>query len=110
MEGLRSMQTVITYEQQELHRSGRRIRQDARPEHVGYQDTGCVMSPTCLRCPLERCRYDQPGGVRKLRATDRDETLRRFYDEGSSIEALASQYSLSRRSVFRILAKGASES
>ena len=104
------MQTIITYEQQELHKSGRKIRQDARPEHMDYQDAGCVLSPTCLRCPLERCRYDQAGGVRKLRMTDRDETLRRFYDEGSSIEALAAQYSLSRRSVFRILAKNGGRS
>jgi hypothetical protein len=99
------MQT-ITYEQQELRQDGRKMRRDARPDHVGYQDTGCVLSPSCLRCPLERCRYDQPGGVRKLRATDRDETLRRFYDEGTSIDALAARYDLSRRSVFRILAKG----
>ncbi len=100
------MQTIMTYEQQELHGSGRKIRQDALPEHMGYQDGGCVMSPTCLRCPLVRCRYDQPGGVRKLRMTDRDETLRRFHDEGTPVDALAVQYGLSRRSVFRILAKG----
>jgi len=23
-------------------------------------DTGCEVSPTCLHCPLEECRYDNP--------------------------------------------------
>lgn len=98
------MQTIM-YERQELRPDGRKLRQDALAERLGYQDTGCVMSPTCLRCPLERCRYDQPGGVRKLRATDRDDALRRFYDEGTSIDALSARYGISRRSVFRILAR-----
>ena len=98
---------TMTYEQQELHAGGRKIRKDVMVENVPYQDTGCVMAPACLRCPLERCRDDSPGGARKLLAGDRDETLRRFHDEGAPIDALASRYDLSRRSVFRILAKSA---
>jgi len=94
-----------TYEQQELHTTGRKIRHDALPEHVGYEDTGCELSSTCLRCPLERCRYDQQGGVRRLRQSGRDETLRRFYKEGVHVDTLAATYGLTRRSVFRILAE-----
>jgi hypothetical protein len=25
-----------------------------------YRDTGCEHSPTCLSCPLARCKYDRP--------------------------------------------------
>jgi hypothetical protein len=98
-------QTTVHYEQPQRHDNGRKIRQDALPEHLDYNDGGCELAPSCLRCPLEVCRYDQPGGARVLRQTDRDDRLRRFHAEGSSIDALASQYRLSRRSVFRVLAK-----
>ncbi len=90
---------------QEQHDNGRKIRQDALPEHIGYDDGGCELAPSCLRCPLEVCRYDQKGGARRLLETARNGTLLRFYEEGSSIDALAAQYRLTRRSVFRILAK-----
>jgi Helix-turn-helix domain of resolvase len=97
---------AITYERAERHVGGRKIRRDALPEHWDFEDGGCELAPACLRCPLEICRYDQPGGARVLRQTDRNETLRRFRAEGSSIDELALQYNLTRRSVFRILAKG----
>jgi transposase-like protein len=82
------------------------VRADALPEHLEYHDGGCSVSPTCLRCPLERCRYDEPGGVRTLLQRPRDEAVLRFRDEGLGINALAKQFGISRRSVFRILARG----
>ena len=90
---------------EQLHDNGRKIREDALPEHLAYNDGGCELAPACLRCPLEVCRHDQRGGARRLRQTARDETLLRFYEEGLSIDALAGRYRLTRRSVFRILAK-----
>jgi len=30
------------------------------PEHSDYEDTGCELSPSCLRCPLAICKYDDP--------------------------------------------------
>jgi hypothetical protein len=85
--------------------NGRRVRSDALPEHVEYRDTGCELAPSCVRCPLVRCRYDEPGGARKLLLGSRDETLRRRRrEDGVAIEALAVEFGLSRRSVFRILA------
>ncbi len=87
--------------------NGRRVRSDALPEHVEYRDTGCELAPICVRCPLVRCRYDEPGGARKLLLGSRDETLRRRRREDRvPIEALATEFGLSRRSVFRILAGG----
>lgn len=88
------------------HPNGRKVRSDALPEHVAYQDGGCALAPCCLRCPLERCRYDEPGGARKLLQGPRDEAVRRSREEGVGIDALAAEFGLSRRSVFRILARG----
>ena len=31
---------------------------DMLPEHFPYRDDGCDVSPSCLRCPLPRCKYD----------------------------------------------------
>ena len=28
-----------------------------------YSDDGCEYSSSCLRCPLPRCRYDDPVGA-----------------------------------------------
>ena len=82
-----------------------RPRQDALPEHVRYRDEGCDIFESCLRCPLPRCRYDVPGGVRTLLNRARDREIRRLRDETAlSIEAIAARFHVSRRTVFRVLA------
>jgi hypothetical protein len=86
-------------------RHGRRMRTDSLPEHVGYRDTGCELSPSCLRCPLERCRYDLPGGVRTIERAPLDAELRRRRSEGVPINSLVEEFGISRRSVFRSLAR-----
>jgi hypothetical protein len=88
------------------HPNGRKVRSDALPEHVEYRDAGCELAPCCVRCPLVRCRYDEPGGARALRQGSRDEAVRCRREEGVGIDALAAEFGLSRRSVFRILARG----
>ena len=82
------------------------VRKDTLPEHTEYRDTGCGISPSCLRCPLSRCQYDEPGGTRRLVADARDREialLRRRHR--APIMLLARTYGLSRRSIFRILAE-----
>src|SRR3972149_1182810 len=81
------------------HANGRKVRSDALPEYLDYRDGGCEMAPTCLRCPLERCRYDAPGGARTLVLGARDEEVRRRRVEGTGIDTLAAAFGLSRRSV-----------
>ena len=90
----------------ECHPDGRKVRSDALPEYLSYRDQGCDLAPSCLRCPLVRCRYDEPGGARKLLQGPRDEAVWYRRGEGVGIDALAQEFSLSRRSVFRILARG----
>ena len=94
----------------ERHSNGRKIRSDALPEHLDYRDGGCELSPSCLRCPLVRCRYDEPGGARKLQQLSRDTAVQVHRQEGVGIDALAAEFDISRRSVFRSLARGRVES
>ena len=75
-------------------------------EDVDYRDEGCDLSPSCLNCPLPRCRYDEPGGSRQLAKGPRDrEVVRRRREEGASIAELARSFGLSKRTVHRIVRK-----
>jgi len=81
-------------------------RKDALPENTHYIDSGCDLHPSCLSCPLVRCRYDEPGGARRLFSDERDHrivTLQR--EEELSIDLLAQRFGVSRRTVFRVLAR-----
>ena len=101
---------MVTVATAERHSNGRKIRSDALPEHLHYRDGGCELSPSCLRCPLVRCRYDEPGGARKLQQLSRDAAVQVRRQEGVGIDALAAEFAISRRSVFRSLARGRAES
>ena len=81
-------------------------RRDALPEHTQYADTGCDVHPRCLTCPLVRCRYDEPGGARKLFSEDRDRAIVSLQREGVPVDAIALRFGVSRRTVFRALARG----
>ena len=100
------MRTGAIAEAEPRHATGRKVRMDALPEHLEYRDSGCDLAPDCLRCPLVRCRHDQPGGARALFQSSRDKAVLLRREEGVGIDALAHEFTLSRRSVFRILAKG----
>ena len=79
-------------------------RIDALPEHVDYADTGCDLYPSCLRCPLPRCRYDDPGGAAAMLRTGRDASILRLAGEaGMTVDNLARMFGLSRRTIFRVL-------
>jgi len=88
------------------HANGRKVRSDALPEQIAFRDGGCELAPSCLRCPLARCRYDEPGGAQALLRGPRDDAVQRRRAEGVAIDALAEEFGISRRSVFRILARG----
>jgi hypothetical protein len=89
--------------------SERRVRQDALPEFTRYRDEGCDLYPSCLTCPLPRCRYDKPGGARAILNLRRDREIRRLRRrQGLPVDMLARRYGVSRRTVFRILRKGRS--
>lgn len=81
----------------------RRVRSDALPEQVDYRDDGCDIHPHCLTCPLPRCRYDEPGGLRAMLNAYRDQQIVALRSDGAPVDQIAERYSLSRRTVFRIL-------
>jgi hypothetical protein len=82
----------------------RPARCDALPEHTDYADTGCEIAPSCLNCPLPKCRYDMPGGLAAMLRSTRDvaiaDAVRR---RQLPIDDVAAMFGLSRRSVFRAL-------
>jgi hypothetical protein len=80
-----------------------RIRSDILPEQTKYRDEGCDIHPSCLTCPLERCRYEEPGGLRGLINAHRDKQMIQMRMEGMGVDDLAGKFGVSRRTVFRII-------
>jgi hypothetical protein len=82
----------------------RPARIDALPEYVDYEDRGCDLYPSCLHCPLPKCRYEEPGGAAAMLRTGRDASIIRLAErDGVSIDRLAEMFGLSRRTIFRVL-------
>ncbi|MCH8919476.1 MAG: helix-turn-helix domain-containing protein [Chloroflexi bacterium] len=84
----------------------RRVRRDALPEEIRYRDDGCDIHSECLTCPLPRCRYDEPGGLRGMLNAYRDQQIVALRGDGAPVDQIAERYRLSRRTVFRILSTG----
>ena len=80
-----------------------RVRSDALPEFTRYRDNGCDVHPSCLTCPLPRCRYEEPGGLRALLNKTRDKRIVAQRATGVPVAELAARFSVSRRTVFRVL-------
>ncbi len=79
-------------------------RIDALPEYTSYADNGCNLYPSCLTCPLPKCRYDDPGGASAMLRTGRDASIARLADQaGTTVDTLARQFGVSRRTIFRVL-------
>jgi hypothetical protein len=101
------MNTTAMIQELRLRREQRlprpRIRFDSLPENTRYRDDGCDISATCLDCPLPRCRYEEPGGLRGVLNHHRDEKMLQMRLTGMSVEDLAVQFGVSRRTVFRII-------
>jgi hypothetical protein len=83
-------------------------RSDGLPEMANYRDTGCSVSPSCLRCPLVRCKYDEPPRAsllaerRRVRQA-RAERVRRLLDVGTSMGVAAASLGVSKRTLYRDL-------
>jgi AraC-like DNA-binding protein len=87
-----------------LERRHGQVRSDALPEHIEYRDEGCDLFASCLTCPLPRCRYDEPGGVRAMMNRERDHQIRALREDPSlSVDDIADRFGVSRRTVFRAL-------
>ena len=82
-----------------------RARVDSDPEFNHYPDNGCpdLGIPSCLSCPLPRCRYDVAGGARAMTNKARDRAIVRLRLAGESIDQLAADFNVGRRTAFRAL-------
>ena len=80
-----------------------RARNDSLPEFTRYRDDGCEVSASCLTCPLPRCRYEEPGGLRAILNERRDQQIIELRARGVSVDSLADRFGISRRTVFRVL-------
>lgn len=78
-------------------------REDAFADTKHWRDDGCEVSPSCLSCPLDVCRYDAPGGIKGIKSEMRNKEVIKLHDQGHTAEFIAIHLELSRRSVFRIL-------
>lgn len=87
-----------------------RARADNLPEYTHYRDDGCDIHPHCLSCPLPRCRYEEPGGLRALLNQRRDSEIVELRRRGVPVAVLADRFGVSRRTVFRILERTAAAS
>jgi hypothetical protein len=84
-----------------------RTRGDLLPEQTRYRDDGCDVHPSCLTCPLPRCRYEQRGGLRGMMNAYRDRQVLELREEGIEVPELSERFGLSRRTIFRILENAA---
>ena len=81
---------------------------DAVPESYPYRDDGCEVSPSCLRCPLPQCKYDDPGWFQRQKRDVRDrEVVTALRQDGLSVPEAAARFTLSQRTIFRILSRAA---
>ena len=76
------------------------------PSFFDYEDTGCEVASTCLECPLPRCKFDDMEWFTKYRRLARDLQMVTVIDnEGLSIAQAAERFSVTPRTVFRILSR-----
>ena len=67
-----------------------------------YVDRGCRVEPSCLRCSLERCIFeDGVGGAFHESFRRRDEAVRARRGRATS-EETAAQFHISKRTVYRL--------
>ena len=77
---------------------------DTIPEFCHYEDTGCEVSAACLDCPLPRCKFDDPAWYQRNRRLARDfRVMYTIQQESLSMEEAAERFSVTVRTVFRIL-------
>ena len=69
-----------------------------------WPDNGCEVAPKCLECPLPVCRYEEPGGLRAILNFDRDDRIREKHGTMSAA-SLAQEEGVSKRTLYRVLAK-----
>lgn len=74
---------------------------DIREDYAHWQDDGCEVSPSCLSCPLEVCKFDRADSIR-AEQRDRLTLYNRIMERraaGHTYERIAAELGCSRRAV-----------
>ena len=74
------------------------VRNDSLPEGAAYRDEGCSISPSCLKCPLAVCRYDDL----ELRRRNLHGKIREMRAAKFSVAYVAQHFGLSTRTIHRV--------
>ena len=77
---------------------------------VVYSDTGCkAVSPSCLNCPLPKCKYDDPEGFLTWKHQHdirlQDGKLQVVTNVEHTLEEYAAEHGVSLRTAYRHKAK-----
>ena len=76
------------------------------PHYSDHPDTGCVVAPRCLTCPLEQCIHDEPSpslAVKRWRHRERNERILARVAAGEARAVIARDEQMSVRMVYRVL-------
>lgn len=73
------------------------------PENQTYIDTGCELAPSCLKCPMAMCKYDEPNRRRRRRNVMRDQEIVRLRSKGLRVTEIAKICKTSDRTVYRVI-------
>lgn len=68
-----------------------------------YKDQGCSLAPSCLNCPLPRCRYDAPQAAAGIARWHRFDVVAAF-EGGETLESLAERFGVRTIDVWRVVA------
>ena len=75
-----------------------------------YRDEGCDLFPSCLRCPLPRCRHDEEAQGRRPSKLLRNEKIMMERASGvESVAELARTFGVSKRTIQRVIRRSSSE-
>ena len=76
----------------------KKAKADCNPE--AYKDEGCRLFPSCLKCPLPVCVYEDSRAIKRMR----DQEILKRYREGYSPRELAQMFGITIRTIYRALA------
>lgn len=76
---------------------------DLLPEQCHYRDEGCELARSCLNCPFAQCVYDEPRGRQRWLKSLRAREMARLFARGKKVRELAQIFSVSERTVQRVL-------
>jgi DNA-binding CsgD family transcriptional regulator len=68
---------------------------------IEYQDTGGDLYPSCLNCPLPKCRYDHRGSGAK--GLERRQRILALSTQGKCSKEIALIVGISKRTVQRVI-------